>query len=112
MLPTAMRVNRDARLSDIARLGRAFADSKRNSESADGDARLSGTGDDQSMAEYAVEFISDLCARVNIPKRLSEIGVDVAQLPAIVQSSRGNSMRGNPRELSDDELHSLLEGML
>ena len=112
MLPVAMRVNRDARLSDIARLGRLFADAKRNSESGEFNVDPSVTGDDESMAGYAVEFISNLCARVNIPQRLSEIGVAADQLPAIVQSSRGNSMSGNPRNLSDDELQGLLEGML
>ncbi len=115
MLPTAMRVNRDARLSDIARLGRLFADVTRTSETATGSVGLLPdrdlSSDDQS-ADYAVEFISNLCARVNIPQRLSEIGVATEQLPAIVQSSRGNSMSGNPRELSDDELQTLLEGML
>ncbi len=30
-------------------------------------------------------------------------------LPALARDSRGNSMSGNPRELSDDELLGILE---
>ena len=40
------------------------------------------------------------------------MGVTREQIPAIVKSSRGASMSGNPRELSDDELTAILEGLL
>jgi alcohol dehydrogenase class IV len=47
-----------------------------------------------------------------IPRRLGELGVRREQVPALVRASRGNSLSGNPRELSDEELHQLLEEML
>ena len=34
------------------------------------------------------------------------------QIPALVRDSRGSSMSGNPRELSDDELTAILEELL
>jgi hypothetical protein len=40
------------------------------------------------------------------------LGVTAAQLPALVIDSRGNSMSGNPRELSDEELLQILEAAL
>ncbi len=56
--------------------------------------------------------IETLCDRVGVPRRLSQVGVAPEQIPALVKSSRGASMSGNPRELSDGELTEILEGLL
>ena len=56
--------------------------------------------------------IHTLIDRWNIPKRLSVLGVTRAQLPALVQGSHGNSLDGNPRDISDGELQLVLETML
>ena len=56
--------------------------------------------------------ISTLCDRVGVPRRLSQLGVTAEQIPDIVRSSRGSSMSGNPRELSDAELTAILEEIL
>ena len=53
--------------------------------------------------------IERLCGRVKTPRRLAQVGVRREQIPAIVESSRGSSMSGNPRELSDAELTAILE---
>ena len=63
-------------------------------------------------AQAFVDFIRSLCEDVGIPSRLSQIGVTQHQIPAIVQSSRGNSMNGNPRDLSDQELQDVLYQIL
>jgi alcohol dehydrogenase class IV len=62
--------------------------------------------------EPLIALITALLAELKIPRRLSEIGVKREQIPAIVRDSRGNSMSGNPRELSDEELSQILENML
>ena len=98
MLPVAMRVNRRVRESELARVGSVLS----------GESGLAGA----NAADRAIERVEELASAVGIPKRLSEIGVEADQIPAIVSSSRGNSMSGNPRELSDDELRSLLVDML
>jgi alcohol dehydrogenase class IV len=98
MLPVAMRVNREVREADLARLGEVLCERRASSVSAAADA--------------AVERIEQLCAETGIPRRLSEIGVQRADLPAIVKSSYGNSMSGNPRKLSEEELAAILERML
>jgi alcohol dehydrogenase class IV len=98
MLPAAMRVNREVRKAELARLG----------------ALLTGTASwatEDAAAEAAVEHVEDLCRQVGIPASLGEIGVRPEQIPALVASSRGSSMSGNPRQLSDEELRRLLEGM-
>ncbi len=63
-------------------------------------------------AAALVELVDGLCRRLNIPEKLSSLGVRHEQLPEIVRGSRGNSMDGNPREMKDEELFRLLEDML
>jgi alcohol dehydrogenase class IV len=60
----------------------------------------------------AVERIDRLLDELGIPRRLSEIGVLREQIPTLVRDSRGNSMSGNPRDVSDDELTTILEELL
>ena len=98
MLPVALRTNSGVRAAEIAQLaegicGRKFA---RAAEAVDA----------------TVERIEQLCDEVGIPRTLGEIGVRREQLPAIVKSSYGNSMSGNPRKIPEDELTSILERML
>ena len=43
---------------------------------------------------------------------LEDVGVKPEQISTLVKSSRGNSMSGNPVQLSDEELTEILEGLL
>jgi alcohol dehydrogenase class IV len=97
MLPAALRVNRPLREAEFSRLASAFG--------------VAGASE-SSRADAVVEKVQALCDAVGVPRRLSTLGVQREQLPDLVRSSRGNSMSGNPRELSDGELHRLLEEML
>jgi len=67
---------------------------------------------ESEAANAAIDAVDELCAKVFVPPRLSDLGVERAQIPAIVTSSRGNSMSGNPRELTDEELTTILEDLL
>ena len=74
-----------------------------------------GTGAKEVIArqvELAVDEIRRINERIGIPSRLGDIGVTEDQIPAIVQSSRGNSMNGNPREIDDEELAAILTANL
>ncbi|MDO4575242.1 MAG: iron-containing alcohol dehydrogenase [Planctomycetia bacterium] len=66
--------------------------------------------------EEAVETlfyeVSMLCNTLNIPRRLSEVGIRETQLPAIVADCRGNSMSANPKELTDEEIFHFLKDLL
>ncbi len=95
MLPAALRVNREVRAGEIAELGRVLS----------GNPAIDGA----AAVDAALEWIDRLYEEIDIPRRLRDIGVDRSALPAIVRGSRGNSMSGNPREVSDDELRALLE---
>ena len=99
MLPAALRVNRDVRQAELARLADLLF------------------GEDPSIPpEEAVDVfiarIEALCDCVDTPRRLSELGVQPQQIPDLVKSSRGSSMSANPVDLSDEELTKLLESLL
>lgn len=99
MLPVALRVNRKARQQELARLAhRLFPH------------RPSTPWDE--AAEAFVREIEALCERVGVPRRLSQLGVKPEQIPALVGSSRGSSMSGNPVDLSDEQLAAILEETL
>jgi alcohol dehydrogenase class IV len=73
---------------------------------------VSDSASPETAAEMLIERIEKLCREVGIPQRLGQIGVRPEQIPDLVRDSRGSSMSGNPRELSDDELAEILEHML
>jgi alcohol dehydrogenase class IV len=98
MLPTALRTNAVVAQRPLAELAEAAGISR-----AAGDARA---------VDALIERIEELAREINIPDRLSELGVRADQIPALVQGSRGNSMDGNPRRISDDELTAILERLL
>jgi len=97
MLPAALRFNRDVRQKEIARLWSLVMDENTISE--------------DEAADRFIARIDEVTHRIGIPSRLSQIGVAREQIPAIVRGSRGNSMDGNPRDVSDEELAALLEQM-
>jgi alcohol dehydrogenase class IV len=98
MLPTALRVNREVRQSELARLW-SLVDPQ-------------AVADEKEAADRFIGYIDELTRGIGIPARLSQIGVRSDQLPALVKGSRGNSLDGNPREVSDAELRDLLERLL
>ena len=109
MLPAALHLNRDVAKDDLGRLGRESTNWLRG-ESGLPPCDCNANTDVAAMHFLAV--IRVLNDRLGIPKRLSELGVLCEQLPALVKSSRGNSMDGNPRDVSDEEIHASLERML
>jgi alcohol dehydrogenase class IV len=98
MLPAALRINREVRRKEIARLWSLVNDQS--------------LVDEDEAADRFIARIDDLARRIGVPARLSQIGVVPDQIPALVKGSRGNSMDGNPRDVSDEELSVLLEKML
>lgn len=98
MLPTALRINAEVSKHKLPALASA----------------LSGkhTQDPDTAAKLCLETIETLANEIGIPRKLSEIGVTSGQIPDLVKSSRGNSMSGNPREVTDEELQTILEDML
>jgi alcohol dehydrogenase class IV len=97
LLPTAIRINAEAAQTELAKAmtvmtGRTWASPK-------------------AAIEAGIDVISGLLEELKIPRRLSEVGVQASQFPAIVQSSHGSSLDGNPRKILDAELLEILESL-
>ncbi|HKD36744.1 MAG TPA: iron-containing alcohol dehydrogenase, partial [Pirellulales bacterium] len=102
MLPAALQANREVAVRDLAELHWLTGD----------DRSQQSTRNVTDAARAFVERIEQICRRIGIPRRLGEIGGRAEQIPELVQQSRGNSMNGNPRDVSDDELTKILTDML
>ncbi|MCC6126780.1 MAG: iron-containing alcohol dehydrogenase [Pirellulales bacterium] len=98
MLPVALEANREICQFEIAKLCHVIFGRKVPARAGE-------------AVDFFIEKIESLCCRVKTPRRLSQIGVRREQIPDLVKSSRGSSMNGNPRELSDQELTDILEGI-
>ncbi len=100
MLPVAIRVNMEVCRAEFAQLRQCWNDEPPQRPAT------------AVAGEVFLRDIEGLCDRLRLPRRLSQVGVTREQIPAIVRDSRGSSMSGNPRELSDAELTQILEDML
>ncbi len=107
MLPSALEINRDVAVDDLASLGFMCRHWLRDEDGLPL-LELEKSNDDDKI-RHLQTVIRTLNERFGIPHRLSALGVTREQLPALAKSSRGNSMDGNPRDVSDDELLTTLE---
>jgi alcohol dehydrogenase class IV len=70
------------------------------------------TGNSDAQARDGAEWVRNLCSDLSIP-RLSDYGIAAADIPAIAaQAKRSSSMRGNPIELTMEELEDILTAAL
>jgi alcohol dehydrogenase class IV len=97
MLPPTLRFNREVSLSKLAMLGRLVCDPN--------------LADDSTAADAFISCIERLAGEIQIPKRLGDFGVKREQLGMLVKASYGNSMSGNPRDVTDADLQPILESM-
>ena len=98
MLPATLKINLSVRHKEYAEITRFISPALSLPEA--------------DAAQWLIDKIQSLNDRINIPRRLSELGVTRSQIPDLVASSRGNSMSGNPREIQDAELTQILEDLL
>ena len=70
------------------------------------------TGDPEADARAGVSWVRGLCVEMKIPP-LREAGLSVGDCGRLLPlARRASSMRGNPVELSDEELRGVLEAAL
>jgi alcohol dehydrogenase class IV len=66
------------------------------------------TGEPQAEAQDGVDFVADLCEKMNIAP-LSVYGLTEASIPVVVEKSAvSSSMQGNLIKLTSDEMHQIL----
>jgi alcohol dehydrogenase class IV len=64
--------------------------------------------DENGTIEDALDRLKNLCAQMFVPG-LSEFGIKESDFPAIVaKAQQASSMKGNPIQLTDQELHTIL----
>jgi alcohol dehydrogenase class IV len=98
LLPAAVRVNLRAVRARAARFATRFDDVARWL-----------TGNPDAVAEDAVAWLEALGRDLAVPG-LASYGFGVEDVPALLPQARASSsMRGNPVELTDDELAEILE---
>ncbi len=98
MLPAAIRVN-------LETCAAKYADVERQLD-------LQASADDLQAAKAFLTRVEQLCDAVAVPRRLSALGVTSSMLPWLAENSGGNSMRGNPVEVTPAMLLPILESML
>lgn len=59
-----------------------------------------------------IHAVENMLQFLEIPADLKSLKLPKEAIPFVVQNSRSNSMKSNPRELSDAELVTFLEGLL
>ncbi|MBN1900005.1 iron-containing alcohol dehydrogenase [Candidatus Sumerlaeota bacterium] len=70
------------------------------------------TGNPAAKSEEAVSWIKNLCDALNVP-HLSEYRIKKDDIPLIVEMAKNSSsMKGNPIELTDEELAMILDNAL
>ncbi len=70
------------------------------------------TGNRRARAEDGIHWVKELCQDFKISP-LATYGVKASDFPAITaQAKKANSMKGNPVELTDDELTNIIEAAL
>lgn len=120
MLPTALRVNREVSRGRLAIIGQTLQNALLRPSSHVPSppeflcnlAREARVADEDQAAELVLALVEALCERLRIPRSLAALGVTPEMIPALVPASRGNSMSGNPRDLSDAELTAILSQLL
>jgi len=66
------------------------------------------TGNSQAVAQDGVNFVHNLCEKMNIAP-LSTYGLTEADFPVLIEKSAvASSMQGNPIKLTVDEMHQIL----
>lgn len=106
MLPSALSLNREIAKPDFAQLGQHCAHWLRGVQ---GLPPLFLQDSIEAAVTHFVAVIHTLNHQLRIPRGLSALGVTREQLPALAKGSRGNSMDGNPRDVTDAELLTELE---
>ncbi len=114
MLPVALRVNREVAAPQLAGLGLSLWSCFSNL-SPDHPLRSlipASPPSDAGCIDLVIELIDAISKRIQIPSKLSAVGVNEELIPQLVLASRGNSMSGNPKELGNSELDAILRSML
>ena len=95
LLPYVMEYNLSAKTDRFAQIAKIMG------QYIDGES-------DEANAQKAVDFVHDLIAKMRLPKRLNELGINRDNLPLIARSAKGSSLNNNPRPTTPESLVEIL----
>ena len=95
MLPIALEVNKQEAMAQLSALANFLLPPPRRYSS--------------DCVDEFIQRIIQICSALNLPQKLSQLGVHLSQIPSIARGSLGNSMDGNPKQLSIAEIIEILE---
>lgn len=98
LLPIALETNKQKSMSELSVLANFLLPPSRNYG--------------LSRVDELIQRVKSIQRNIGIEQKLSELGVTADQIPLIAKDSRGNSMNGNPRSLTDQEIIEILERAL
>ncbi|MDR0337588.1 MAG: iron-containing alcohol dehydrogenase [Planctomycetaceae bacterium] len=98
MLPSTLRTNAGICSKRYAHLARLLLP-------------IDSTISDDLATEKLINKIEELCDLLEVPRRLSDLGIDSSIIPALAKDSKGTSMSGNPKELSTKEIETILRNI-
>jgi len=98
MLPYVMEINISSNIEKFAHIGEALTGVRFD--------------DEKKAASAGIEFVRNLSEKVGVPSNLKGYGIEKKDIPALVRGSHGSSMRGNPVDLSDDQIGELIERVI
>ncbi|MDD3468688.1 MAG: iron-containing alcohol dehydrogenase [Thermoguttaceae bacterium] len=104
LLPVALRVNAIVAAEAI----RSLEQSLTMTDHTNTESHLNTQSNSGSLEQRIVAMNQTF----GIPSMLSRLGVQASQIPAIAHDSKGNSLSGNPRPLSESELIEILNQIL
>lgn len=116
LLPHVMTTNRRAlaqRSPGSPAMARyeEIAEIVRTAGASGGPGGSRGPASGRTSVDWAADSLEELRISLEVPA-LTTFGVDPAAMPDVVAGSRGSSMKGNPVDLTDDELAGILHAAL
>ena len=99
LLPHVMEFNREVKVDEFAKIGENL------------DPKLIKMSK-QSKINGGIQYIRGLLSELNLPTRLSELGIEVKDIDNIVRRTGGSSLQKNPRETNKELLKELLKNAL
>ncbi len=67
---------------------------------------------DKDAAYFIIDYITDLCFKLNIPENLKEYRINRDSISEIVQKAGKGNLKANPKLFTEEELTDLLEKIL
>ncbi|MDR1480538.1 MAG: iron-containing alcohol dehydrogenase [Planctomycetaceae bacterium] len=95
LLPLVLRVNADICEERYGHLGRLLLGIDQNVSN-------------ESATNKLIDHVENLCNQLGTPRKLSDLNIDKNMIPIIAQNSKGSSMSGNPKNLSEQEVAEIL----